>query len=89
VAFFPFDLRHHPYFRYVLRQFHLGSLDINNKKLADTAELPSHKLADAPDLSGNRVRLGTEELPGDFVQFLLAAVYGRNESWVVVASDQI
>ncbi|MGD0617924.1 MAG: hypothetical protein ABSB67_09725 [Bryobacteraceae bacterium] len=60
MAFFSFDLRHHSYSRYVLPQFHLGSLDINNKKLPDAKELPGYKLADAPDLSGNRIRLGTQ-----------------------------
>ena len=35
--------------------------------------LPGHELADAPDLSGNRIRLCGEKLPGDVIRFLLAS----------------
>ncbi|HWB86329.1 MAG TPA: hypothetical protein VG675_19465 [Bryobacteraceae bacterium] len=38
------------------------------------AKLFAHELPDAPDLGGNGIRLGAQDLPGDVVKLLLADV---------------
>jgi hypothetical protein len=62
----------------VMFQQCFGLLNVRFQKLTNVSKLAGHELPDLSNLCGQGIVLRTQELPGDFSEFLFPAVYGLN-----------